>query len=170
VLAEATGAETDRAGRVSVSPNCTLPDHPEIFVIGDAMSLDRLPGVGGVAKQQGIYVARTIRRRLEGKGEGKPFRYRDLGSMATLGRGHAIVSFHGLRFGGFFGSLSWLFVHLALLTGFRSRAGALIAWSWAFIGRSRGQRAFTVESVGGSDIYGRRSREPATASEVMHAS
>ena len=170
VLAGATGAQADRAGRVSVSPDCTLPGHPEIFVIGDAMSLDRLPGVGGVAKQQGIYVARTLRRRLEGNGKGKPFRYRDLGSMATLGRGHAIVSFHGLRYGGFFGSLSWLFVHLALLTGFRNRAGALIAWSWAFVGRSRSQRAFTVESVGGSDIYGRKSREPATAPEVIHAS
>ena len=73
--------------------------------------------------------------------------------MATIGRGRAIVSFHGLRYGGFLGFLSWLFVHLAFLTGFRNRVGALIAWSWAFIGRSRDQRAFTVEDIGGSDIY-----------------
>ena len=152
-LAEASGAECDRAGRVAVRSDCTLPDHPEIFVIGDAMALSGLPGVAGVAKQQGIYVARTIRERLEGKQQSTPFRYRDLGSMAALGRGHAIVSVHGLRYGGLLGFLSWLFAHLALLTGFRNRAGALIAWSWAFIGRSRSQRAFTVESIGGSDIY-----------------
>jgi NADH:quinone reductase (non-electrogenic) len=153
ILAEASGADCDRAGRVAVRPDCTLPDHPEVFVIGDAMALSGLPGVAEVAMQQGIYVARTIRRRLEGNPESKPFRYRDLGSMATLGRGRAIVSFHGLRYGGFVGFLSWLFVHLAFITGFRNRVGALIAWSWAFIGRSHNQRAFTVESVGGSDIY-----------------
>lgn len=153
ILADASGADCDRAGRVAVGPDCTLPGHAEVFVIGDAMSLSRLPGVAQVAMQQGTYVARTIRRRLNGKPQTKPFGYRDPGSMAALGRGHAIVSFHGLRYGGLPGFLSWLFVHLALLTGFRNRFGALIAWSWAFIGRSRNQRAFTVESVGGSDIY-----------------
>jgi NADH:ubiquinone reductase (H+-translocating) len=105
-LAEASGAECDRAGRVAVRPDCTLPGHPEVFVIGDAMTLDGLPGVAAVATQQGIYVARRIRRRLEGKPEGKPFRYRDLGSMAAIGRGRAIVSFHGLRYGGLVGFLS----------------------------------------------------------------
>jgi NADH dehydrogenase len=153
ILAEASGAECDRAGRVAVRSDCTLPDHPEVFVIGDAMTLSGLPGVAGVAIQQANYVARTIRRRLEGRPQLKPFSYRDLGSMAAIGRGYAIVSFHGLRYGGFPGVLSWLFVHLALLTGFRNRLAALVAWSWAFIGRSRNQRAFTVESIGGSDIY-----------------
>jgi NADH dehydrogenase len=157
-LADAAGAECDRAGRVAVRPNCTVPGHPEIFVIGDAMTLDGLPGVAAVATQQGIYVARTIKRRLEGKSEGKPFRYHDLGSMAAIGRGRAIVSFHGLRYGGFLGFLSWLLVHLVLLMGFRNRFGAVISWSWAFIGRSRDQRAFTVEEIGGSDIYGRAGR------------
>ena len=153
IVAEAAGAECDRAGRVAVQPDCTLPGHPEVFVIGDAMTLSGLPGVAEVALQQGIYVARTIRRRLEGESPSGPFRYRDLGSTAVIGRGRAIVSFHGLRYGGLLGFLSWLFVHLAFLTGFRNRFAALIAWSWAFIGRSRSQRAFTVESVGGSDIY-----------------
>ena len=153
ILADASGAECDRAGRVAVRPDCTLPGHPEVFVIGDAMALSGLPGVAGVAIQQATYVAQTIRRRLEGRPHGGPFRYRDLGSMAAIGRGRAIVSFHGLRYGGFPGVLSWLFVHLALLTGFRNRLAAVVAWSWAFIGRSRSQRAFTVESVGGSDIY-----------------
>ena len=153
VLADAAGAECDRAGRIAVGADCTVPGHPEVFVIGDAMSLDGLPGVAEVALQQGIYVARTIRRRLGGATGSRPFRYRDLGSMAIIGRGRAVVSFHGLRFGGLLGFLAWLFVHLAFLTGFRNRLAALVAWSWAFIGRSRSQRAFTVESVGGSDIY-----------------
>jgi NADH dehydrogenase len=134
-----------------------LPGHPEVFVIGDAMTLDGLPGVAAVAAQQGTYVARTIRRRLDGKPQGTPFGYRDPGSMAAIGRGRAIVSFHGLRYGGFLGFLSWLFVHLLFLTGFRNRFGALIAWSWTFIGRSRNQRTFTVEEIGGSDIYRRPS-------------
>jgi NADH dehydrogenase len=162
ILAESSGASCDRAGRVAVRPDCTLPGHPEVFVIGDAMTLDGLPGVAAVATQQGIYVARTIRRRLEGKPHGKPFSYRDPGSMAAIGRGRAIVSFHGLRYGGLLGFLSWLFVHLAFLTGFRNRVGALISWSWAFIGRSRNQRTFTVEEIGGSDIYGRGATQGST--------
>jgi NADH dehydrogenase len=153
ILAEASGAECDRAGRIAVEPDCTLPNHPEVFVIGDAMALSGLPGVAEVAVQQGIYVAGTIRRRLEGKRSKEAFRYRDLGSTAAIGRGRAIVSFHGLRYGGVPAFLSWLLVHMVFLTGFRNRFGALIAWSWVFIGRSRNQRAFTVESVGGSDIY-----------------
>ena len=168
MLADAAGAECDRAGRVAVQPDCTLPDYPEIFVIGDAMTLGGLPGVATVAKQQGMYVARTIRRRLEGKPQGKPFRYRDLGSMAIIGRGRAIVSFHGLRFGGLLGFIAWLFVHLAFLTGFRNRVGALASWSWAFIGRSRDQRAFTVEEIGGSDIYRRREPLPSAALTLNH--
>ena len=165
ILAEASGAQRDRAGRVLVRPDCTLPDHPDVFVIGDAMALPGLPGVARVAMQQGSYAALTIRRRLAGKSPEAPFRYRDLGSMAAIGRGHAIVSFHGLRYGGLLGFLSWLFVHIAFLTGFRNRASALVAWSWAFIGRSRNERAFTVESIGGSDVggndvYGRRARVP----------
>jgi NADH dehydrogenase len=153
VLAEAAGAECDRAGRIVVAPDCTVPGHPEMFVIGDAMALDGLPGVAEVALQQGIYVARAIRRRLGGRTGSTPFRYRDVGSTAVIGRGRAVVSFHGLRYGGIPGFLTWLFVHLAFLTGFRNRAAALAAWTWAFIGRWRSQRAFTVESVGGSDIY-----------------
>jgi NADH:ubiquinone reductase (H+-translocating) len=160
ILAEASGAECDRAGRVAVRPDCTLPGYSEVFVIGDAMTLDGLPGVAQVAIQQGAYVARTIRRRLEGKPAGESFHYRDRGSMAAIGRGHAIVSFHGLRYGGLLGFLSWLLVHVALLSGFRNRFGALIAWSWAFVGRSRNQRTFTVEEIGGSDIYGRAGRLP----------
>ena len=85
MLGEATGAEVDRAGRISVLPDCTLPGHPEVFAIGDMMSLDKLPGVAEVAMQQGLHASNTIVRRLRGE-ESKRFRYRDLGSMATISR------------------------------------------------------------------------------------
>ena len=91
--------------------------------------------------------------------------------MAIIGRGRAIVSFHSLRFGGPLGFLAWLFVHLAFLMGFRNRVGALMSWSWAFIGRSRDQRTFTVEEIGGSDIYGHGDHSPRArtrASTHMH--
>jgi NADH:quinone reductase (non-electrogenic) len=168
ILARAADAECDRAGRVAVGPDCALASHPEVFVVGDAMALNGLPGVGAVAKQQGTYVARAIRRRLAGKPPGRPFRYRNLGDMAAIGRGHAIVSFHGIRYGGLLGSLSWLFVHLALLTGFRNRFGALSSWGWAFLGRSRDQRVFTVEEIGGSDIYGQRRIDEPSAPALTH--
>ena len=117
MLGEATGAEVDRAGRVAVAPDCTLPGHPEVFAIGDMMSLDRLPGVAEVAMQQGIYAARTIKRRVEGKSQLGPFRYRDLGSMAMIGKGHAVVSFKGIRLSGQLGFLTWMMVHLFFLRG-----------------------------------------------------
>src|SRR4051794_27152275 len=111
MLAEATGAECDRAGRIAVLPDCTLPGHPEVFAIGDMMSLEGLPGVAEVAMQQGIYAARTIKRRLGGKDTSKPFRYVDLGSMATISRFRAVVSYKRIRVAGFIGWLMWLFVH-----------------------------------------------------------
>ncbi len=120
MLGEATGAEVDRAGRISVLPDCTLPGHPEVFAIGDMMSLDKLPGVAEVAMQQGLHASNTIERRLRGE-ESKPFRYRDLGSMATISRFRAVVSFKGIRLSGFLGWMAWLFVHLAFLTGFKNR-------------------------------------------------
>ena len=90
-LADASGAEADRAGRVAVLPDCTLPGHPEVFAIGDMMSLDKLPGVAEVAMQQGLFAGRTIRRRLHGDDRTIPFKYVDLGSMATIGRFRAVV-------------------------------------------------------------------------------
>ena len=147
ILAEATGAERDRAGRVSVQPDCTLPGHPEVFAVGDMMSLDGLPGVAEVAMQQGIYAARTIRHRVEGKKPLGPFRYRDLGSMAAIGRRRAIVDFHGLRLSGWLGWLGWLFVHLLFLTSFRNRFTAVSSWAWSFIGSGRGQRALATFTV-----------------------
>ena len=146
MLADASGAECDRAGRVSVLPDCTLPGHPEVFAIGDMMSLDGLPGVAEVAMQQGIHASSTIKRRLRGK-EAKPFRYRDLGSMATISRFRAVVSFKGIRLSGFLGWLAWLFVHLAFLTGFKNRLATVPRWAITFIGNSRPQRTITMQQI-----------------------
>lgn len=140
-LADQSGATRDRAGRVEVQPDCTLPNHPEVFVIGDMMSLNGLPGVAEVAMQSGIHSARTIIHRLDGRTEPVPFVYRDLGSMAAISRRRAIVSFHGLRFWGFLGWIAWLFVHLLFLTGFKNRFAAVLSWFVSFLGHGRNERA-----------------------------
>jgi NADH:quinone reductase (non-electrogenic) len=147
MLAQGSGAETDRAGHVEVLPDCTLPGYPEVFVIGDLMALNRLPGVAEVAMQSGIHAARTIRRRLRGNADGKPFKYRDLGSMATISRFRAIVSFKGIKVGGFIGWLMWAFVHLTFLTGFKNRWIALFKWLTAFVGSARDERTITMQQV-----------------------
>ena len=113
MLADASGAECDRAGRIAVQPDCSLPGHPEVFAVGDMMALNGLPGVAEVAMQTGIHAARTISGRLKGQ-EAKPFKYRDLGSMAAISRRRAIVSFRGIRLHGYLGWLAWLMVHITL--------------------------------------------------------
>ncbi len=155
MLGDASGAEVDRAGRVAVLPDCTLPGHPEVFAIGDMMSLDHLPGVAEVAMQQGLFAGRTIRRRLQGGGDKTvTFKYVDLGSMATIGRFRAVVEFKGIHLSGFAGWLMWLAVHLVFLTGFRNRLGALFRWTGALLGRHREERAFTVRRAStGDDSY-----------------
>jgi NADH dehydrogenase len=146
MLADASGAECDRAGRIKVQPDCSLPGHPEVFAVGDMMNLNDLPGVAEVAMQTGIHAARTIKRRLEGQ-EPQPFKYRDLGSMAAVSRRRAIVSFHGIRVSGFLGWLMWLFVHLAFMTGFKNRFKTLISWSLSFLGRGRTERALIFGKI-----------------------
>jgi len=154
ILGDASGADVDRAGRVSVNSDCTLPGHPEVFAIGDMMSLDHLPGVAEVAMQQGLFAGRTIRRRLRGDDTVKSFKYIDLGSMATIGRFRAVVEFKRISLSGFAGWLMWLGVHLVFLTGFRNRFGALLRWSGALLGRRREERAFTVRRASaGDDSY-----------------
>jgi NADH:ubiquinone reductase (H+-translocating) len=147
MLAQATGAKTDRAGHVEVLPDCTLPDHPEVFVVGDMMSLNHLPGVAEVAMQSGVHAARTIKRRLRGETTAKPLVYRDLGSMATIARFRAIVDFKGIKVGGFIGWLMWAFVHLTFLTGFKNRWIALGKWLTAFVGSARDERTITLQQV-----------------------
>ena len=138
----------DRAGRVEVLPDLTLPGHPEVFVVGDMASLDHLPGVAEVAMQGGLHAANTIRRRMRGE-PGLPFRYRDLGSVATIGRFRAIASFGKLRLGGFPGWLVWFFVHLAFLTGFGDRLSTMLRWLRSMIGRGRAEREFSTAHTGG---------------------
>jgi NADH dehydrogenase len=147
ILADASGAQCDRAGRIEVLPDCTLPGHPEVFAIGDMMSLDDLPGVAEVAMQQGIHAAFTIRRRLRGEEESRPFHYRDLGSMATISRFRAVVSFKGIRVAGSIGWLMWLFVHLAFMTGFKNRFITILQWLLTFIGKARNERTLTSQQV-----------------------
>ncbi len=142
ILAEAAGAELDNAGRVLVEPDCSLSGHPEVFVVGDLMALDGLPGVAEVAIQSGVHAARTIVRRLQGK-EPTPLRYRDLGTLATISRFRAVAQIGPLQVGGFTGWVLWLVVHITFLTGFKNRLGALARWTVSFVGRGRYERALT---------------------------
>jgi NADH:ubiquinone reductase (H+-translocating) len=142
-VATAAGAETDKAGRVVVRADCSLPTHPEVFVVGDLMAhRDDLPGVAEVAMQSGAHAAHSIERRLQGKPT-KPFHYRDLGTLAVISRFRAVAKIGPIRVGGFVGWLLWLVVHITFLTGFKNRFGALTRWLVSFIGRGRYERALT---------------------------
>jgi len=146
LLATRAGASVDRSGRVSVAPDCSIPAHPEIFVVGDLMALNGLPGLAEVAMQSGRHAARTIVRTLKGR-QSKPFRYIDLGSMATVARFRAVVSIGRVAISGFVAWLLWLVVHLAFLTGFKNRVAAVANWTVAFLGRGRRQRTITKQQV-----------------------
>jgi NADH:ubiquinone reductase (H+-translocating) len=146
MIAERNGSEADRSGRVQVHPDTSLPGRPEVFVVGDLMALDGLPGVAEVAMQSGAHAARTIARGLKGHPP-EPFRYRDLGTMATISRFRAVATFGRLEVGGFAGWLMWLVVHLAFLTGFKNRISAVANWALAFLGRGRRQRTITKQQV-----------------------
>jgi Pyridine nucleotide-disulphide oxidoreductase/NDH2 C-terminal domain len=148
-LAELTGAEQDRAGRVTVEPDLTLPGHPEVFAVGDMVrvrgrdgSAITFPGVAPVAMQQGRYAARAVRARLQGR-TAPPFRYRDKGNLATIGRAAAVADIKGVRLSGFLAWITWLVVHLFYLVGFQNRLLVLIRWSISFATRGRGARLIT---------------------------
>jgi NADH dehydrogenase len=151
MVATAAGATVDRAGRVQVRPDCTLPGHPEVFVIGDLMSLNKYPGLAQVAIQSGHHAARTIVRRLSGDTKRRPFHYRDLGTMATVSRFQAIASIGRVQVSGFIAWLMWLGVHLVWLAGFKNRLAVLANWIVAFVGRGRPQRAITAQQVFGRE-------------------
>jgi NADH dehydrogenase len=142
-------AEVDRAGRVIVERDLTLPGHPEIFVIGDTASLTErgkpLPGLAPVAMQQGRYVARVIRRRLAGSKERVPFHYRDKGNLATVGRSFAIADLGLIKLSGFIAWVAWLVVHIFYLIGFRNRLLVMIQWAWSYLTYQRGARLITEE-------------------------
>jgi NADH dehydrogenase len=146
-LAAATGAETDRAGRIKVNPDLTVPGHPEIFALGDMAALDQLPGVAQVAIQGGRYAADQIKRRVAGRDPAGPFRYRDKGSMATISRFSAVASVGRFHFSGFIGWLMWLAVHLLYLVGFKNRVTAVLHWAVSFLGRGRSERVSTYQQA-----------------------
>jgi NADH dehydrogenase len=155
-LANATDAKRDRAGRILVEGNLTIPGHPEISVLGDMMSLNKLPGVAEVAMQAGLYAGNRIRRQVSGNLAEKPFRYHDLGSAAYISRGRAVISAGPLKVGGFLGWVIWLFIHIAFLTGYRNRLGALLTWWLAFSRDIRRERTFTTQEIETlRDIYAR---------------
>jgi NADH:ubiquinone reductase (H+-translocating) len=142
------GAKTDRAGRIEVEPDLSVPGHPEIFAIGDTASMHNasgkpLPGVAPVAKQQGHYVGKLIRLRQKGMPRAEPFRYRDYGNLATIGRKAAIIDFGWIHLRGFVAWLIWTVAHIYFLIGFRNRAVVALNWLWAYFTFQRGARLIT---------------------------
>ena len=149
ILATATGVELDRAGRVMVAPDLSIPNHPDIFVIGDLAHYRNqqghpLPGVAPVAMQQGRYVAELIQQRLRGQTP-LPFHYHDRGSMAIVGRAEAVADVRGRRFSGLLAWLAWLFIHLMNLVEFENRLLVVIQWAWNYFTRNRSARLITGE-------------------------
>jgi NADH dehydrogenase len=147
VLAETIGAALDRLGRVVVEPDLSVPSHPEILVVGDLAHFAHgcaspLPGVAQVAMQQGAYAARLIRDRLRGRTP-PPFRYRDYGIMATIGRHAAVADLFGFRFAGYLAWLLWLCVHLVQLVQFENRLLVFAQWAWSYFTFNRAARLIT---------------------------
>ena len=156
-LGRQLGVATDRAGRVPVAPDLSLPEHPEVFVVGDLASVQQdgkpVPGVAPAAKQMGAHVAGVIRDRLRGAA-GKPFRYKDYGNLATIGRMAAVVDFGRLRFSGLLAWWFWLVAHLFFLIGFRNRIIVLVNWGWSYWTYQRHARII----VRGGDSQARSTR------------
>lgn len=143
-------APLDRAGRVKVLPDLTVPGHPDVFVIGDLAALEQangklVPGVAPAAKQMGQYVATAIRARLHGQRDAKPFRYRDDGSLATIGRMAAVAQFGRLKLSGLPAWAVWLLAHIAFLIGFRNRLVVMLDWAWAYWTHQRHARIIVGE-------------------------
>jgi NADH dehydrogenase len=148
-LASADGSEVDRAGRLSVTANLTLPNRPEVFALGDMVrvvqsdgTIADLPGLAPVAMQEGRYVGRVIRNRLRGRST-EPFRYIDKGNLATIGRSKAVADIKGIRIGGFAAWVTWLLVHLFYLIGFQNRLLVVTRWMFSYVTRGRGARLIT---------------------------
>jgi NADH dehydrogenase len=142
------GADAARNGAVRIMPDCSVPGHPGIFAIGDVASLDGpsgkpLPALAPVAKQQGKYVGSLIKARIAGKRDPAPFRYRDFGALAVIGRSRAVAKFGRVNLTGFPAWLTWALVHLMFLVNFRSRLIVYINWSWAWVTHSRSARLMT---------------------------
>jgi NADH dehydrogenase len=142
------GVEVDRAGRIVVGPDLSIPGHPDAFVVGDAAHLEiapgeLLPGLAPAAIQTGGAAARNILASVAGRGRA-PFRYRDTGTMATIGKRKAIEQAGRFRFGGFIAWVGWLFVHILYLVGFKNRITVFLSWVWSYLFSKRGARLITT--------------------------
>jgi NADH:quinone reductase (non-electrogenic) len=151
-LAREEGLDVDRAGRLTVTPQLTVPGHPEVFALGDMVSvqapdggIEPLPGLAPVAMQEGRYVARAVRARLDDR-EPRPFHYRDKGNLATIGRSKAVADVKGLHLAGFPAWALWLLVHIFYLIGFQNRLLVILRWTISFLTRGRGARLIVHES------------------------
>jgi NADH:quinone reductase (non-electrogenic) len=159
-LGRVLDSHVDRAGRVPVDPDLTLPGHHEVYVIGDMATVrgrngTPLPGLAAVAGQEGKWAARSIRRSLRGEPR-TAFRYVDRGTLATIGRGAAVADFGPIHLSGIVAWLSWLFVHMMLLVGFRNRLMVIAEWGWSYFTQERSARLIT----GGTDLPGWPERPP----------
>jgi NADH:ubiquinone reductase (H+-translocating) len=148
ILAHKAGATLDKAGRVIVEPDLTVPGHPEIFVIGDLANFSHqtgqpLPGVAQTAIQQGRYAAKAIEKRLRGDTKTQPFRYFDKGNLATIGRGAAVADLSWLHLSGFPAWLIWIFIHLFYIIEFRNRLLVFVQWAWFYFTYDRSARLIT---------------------------
>ena len=164
-LAERTQAETDRSGRIKVNPDLTVPNYPDIYIVGDlALALREdgrpLPGVAQVAIQGGAYAAKAIRKRIAGEKQIKPFHYLDKGDMAVIGRAAAVANIFGLHISGLPAWLVWLFIHLMYIVEFQSRVLVFIQWGFEYLTFNRGARLIT--GVAATDSLA----QPSTLSNV----
>ncbi len=143
-LTASLGAELDRAGRVKVEPNLSVPGRPEVFIVGDLIHLEQdgelLPGVAQTELQAGVFAADQIRADLNGYAKAERFRYRDKGSMATIGRAEAVAEVGKSRFSGLLAWVMWLGIHIAFLIDFRNRIAVMMEWAYAYLTWRRSAR------------------------------
>jgi NADH dehydrogenase len=144
-IAEVLEAKSDRAGRIEVEPDLSAPGHPNVFIVGDLVGRDNLPGVAENAMQGGLHVANCVRRELAGKPR-RDYRYRDLGSAAYISRRQALLQVGPVRVAGFLGWLGWGFIHIAFLTGLRNRVSTVATWLATIARGNRYHRAFMLGS------------------------
>ncbi len=149
ILADQVGLEVDRQGRIPVNADLTLPDYPEVFVLGDMITLDGLPGVAQTAIQTARHAAAQIKRELAGEPVSEDFQYFDKGNMATISRFRAIAEVGSIKVTGFLAWVMWLVIHLFYIIGFKSQVTMLLHWAVTFLGRDRAQRTITEQQVFG---------------------
>lgn len=159
-ISKRTGAELDRAGRVIVNEDLTVPNYPDIFVIGDLANFSHqgdspVPGVAPAAMQEGYYVANLIKKRLKNQTL-RPFHYIDYGSLAVIGRNQAVVQFRAIRFSGFLAWFAWLFIHIYYMIEFDNQLIVMIQWAWSYFTTQGGARLITEKSTPGYDETGGR--------------